>query len=261
MEKKCRILKRIGWILFALQAVGTSIVLKILPEKIPMNFSFSGKINRYGSKNELIILVVISLFSIMMFEAYSKSNTEKQLKSEDEHQKAAGRTNRYVYSVLGLVFIIVMIAAEYSLVVTGLKSAEELATTDPLEWLMVVMNIIMAGILIVLGNVMPKAKNNDMFGVRTSWSRYNDETWFRTNRISGKISVIIGIAGILIALFVDYRIAMYVIPGLIGVFAAVAVYISYRVYKDVISREQEEKVNKEIRREQEKKVNTKNENS
>jgi uncharacterized membrane protein len=45
---------------------------------------------------------------------------------------------------------------------------------------------VMIGVLfVVLGNVMPRARSNWMFGIRTPWTLTNDRVWERTHRVGG----------------------------------------------------------------------------
>lgn len=241
MERKVKIMDRICWILFGLQTLGTAILLQFLPDRIPMHFDSAGNVNRIGSKNELIFLVVLTLFIVLSFKALRKVNTEKDMKSKDEKRIAAGRTNRYIYSICGIVMVLIMVGAEASIAVNGMKNVDGINATDSISWLMMGTNLMMSLILIVFGNIMPKSRNNGTFGVRTSWSRYNDETWMRTQRASGKLGVALGFVAIFASLFLNYKIGAYVVFGLIVLWAIVSVIISYRVYKDVISHETKEK--------------------
>jgi uncharacterized membrane protein len=54
---------------------------------------------------------------------------------------------------------------------------------------------------IVLGNIMPKTRNNGVVGVRISWSMYNDNTWRKLNRFGGYVMIIAGILTIITAAF------------------------------------------------------------
>jgi uncharacterized membrane protein len=50
---------------------------------------------------------------------------------------------------------------------------------------------------VVIGNVMPRARPNWLFGIRTPWTLTNDRVWERTHRVGGLLFVI---AGILLAI-------------------------------------------------------------
>jgi uncharacterized membrane protein len=48
-------------------------------------------------------------------------------------------------------------------------------------------------ILIVIGNYMPKARQNYTIGIRLPWTLANEENWNRTHRIAGYLWLISGI--------------------------------------------------------------------
>jgi uncharacterized membrane protein len=43
----------------------------------------------------------------------------------------------------------------------------------------------MGTMFLVVGNVMPRARSNFMFGIRTPWTLSNDRVWARTHRLAG----------------------------------------------------------------------------
>jgi uncharacterized membrane protein len=80
---------------------------------------------------------------------------------------------------------------------------------------------LMVGVLfVILGNVLPRARPNWMFGIRTPWTLTNDRVWERTHRLSGIVMVI---AGLLI-------IAM----GLVAPMAGVPVIVAASVLAGVV---------------------------
>ena len=48
-------------------------------------------------------------------------------------------------------------------------------------------------LLIVLGNMMPKAKQNYSFGIKTPWALDDPENWSRSNRVGGFCMVLAGV--------------------------------------------------------------------
>jgi uncharacterized membrane protein len=75
---------------------------------------------------------------------------------------------------------------------------------------------------VVLGNYMPKVRSNWFVGVRTPWTLSNDEVWYRTHRLTGKVMVIAGLGLLLSALLpagwqVAVAIALLVASGLVPV--------------------------------------------
>ncbi len=85
--------------------------------------------------------------------------------------------------------------------------------------------------LIVLGNLLPKAEPNAIFGIRTRWSMENRENWRRTSRIGGWIFVFCGLACWLIVLFRGPVWMMIVLTLCAGLFSILASWLIYRSQK------------------------------
>ena len=48
-------------------------------------------------------------------------------------------------------------------------------------------------LFLVLGNVLPRARQNWWFGVRTPWTLSDERVWTRTHRVSGRLMVVAGL--------------------------------------------------------------------
>lgn len=82
-------------------------------------------------------------------------------------------------------------------------------------------------LLIALGNLMPKAKQNYSFGVKTPWSLDDPENWSRSNRVAGWCMVI---AGVVIVLTSFLKNPWILVPAFILSVMVPTVY-SYVYYK------------------------------
>ena len=95
--------------------------------------------------------------------------------------------------------------------------------------------LILVGIIyIVLGNYLPKARQNHFFGMRVKWTLESKKNWEHTNRFSAKIMVALGLIYILCAMlcvFVEMKTAVVVIVcgTLMGAVLAMILY-SYLYY-------------------------------
>ena len=95
--------------------------------------------------------------------------------------------------------------------------------------------LMLVGIIyIVLGNYLPKARQNHFFGMRVKWTLESKKNWEHTNRFSAKIMVVLGIVCIICAvmnLFIEMMTATVVIfiGTLIGAVFAMTFY-SYFYY-------------------------------
>lgn len=95
--------------------------------------------------------------------------------------------------------------------------------------------LLLIGVLyIVLGNYLPKARQNHLFGVRIKWTLESKKNWEHTNRFSAKVMVALGLVCIICAVLSIYVktkavVAVMVFGTLIGVVVAMILY-SYLYY-------------------------------
>ena len=86
------------------------------------------------------------------------------------------------------------------------------------------------GILfIVIGNYMPKVKQNRTFGIKISWALNNEENWNRTHRLAGKLWVAGGI--VLVATsFLPIKLAIGIMFVIFLIMTIVPVVYSFSIY-------------------------------
>ena len=93
------------------------------------------------------------------------------------------------------------------------------------------------GLFVVLGNVLPRARPNWLFGIRTPWTLTNDRVWERTHRLGGMLFVIAGII-LLVSGFAAPSIMLPMIVGTVVLASIIPVAYSYFVWKQEMSRAQ-----------------------
>jgi len=84
---------------------------------------------------------------------------------------------------------------------------------------------LVGGLLLVIGNVMPRMRPNWWFGVRTPWTLSSDRVWARTHRLAGFSMAAAGVVTIVSALLLPARLGL---PVLIA--AVVAATIGPALY-------------------------------
>ncbi len=89
--------------------------------------------------------------------------------------------------------------------------------------------IMFMGILfILLGNYMPKTKQNYTFGMKIPWTLNDEENWVKTHRLAGKIMVFGGAVICATAIFEN----PWIFFPVVIVMLVVPVAYSYKLYKD-----------------------------
>lgn len=201
--------------LMFLTLIYTIIFMIISPDSIPMHYNVLGEIDRYGSKYEMIMLPIFVLISgivPMLFAKHFKSKSDK--------------TSEKLSLNVGIVLVLMFIALYVLFSVMALNSNIEYGT-DIGKVIIIAIGIFFT----VLCNLMPKARLNSLFGIRTSWSIANEKTWQKSQRFGGYSGVICGIILVISGLVFSFEIGIIVTIVLITLWAVLSSIMSYVFYK------------------------------
>lgn len=169
--------------LVLLSLVITGAFLLMMPDTVPMHYNTAGVADRFGSKYEnLLFPAAIAVIAILFF-TLSKTKHIQPL-------------NEKVFFFTGLsVLIFFNILFTYFLW-TALTYQEDGAVMPEFGG---VVDLAAGTLMVVLGNIMPKARRNSLFGLRTKWSMSSDRVWQKSQRFAGIASVIEGLLLILLS--------------------------------------------------------------
>ena len=104
-------------------------------------------------------------------------------------------------------------------------------------WIIPVITLIYYGtglMFMVIGNYLPKVKQNNTIGIRVVWTLQDEENWNATHRFSGKIWVASSILCMLCGLFAESIAALVLYIVSIMAAAIISVLYSYLFYKKKI---------------------------
>ncbi len=85
---------------------------------------------------------------------------------------------------------------------------------------------------VVIGNYMPKCKQNYTLGIKISWTLGNEENWNKTHRFAGKVWVIGGLL-VMLMIFLPTKVMPYLMLPILLIIVLIPVVYSY-----VLSRKQ-----------------------
>lgn len=86
-------------------------------------------------------------------------------------------------------------------------------------------------LFMVIGNYLPKVKQNNTIGIRVVWTLQDEENWSATHRCSGKLWMASGILCMLCGLFGESMAALVLYIVSIMAAAIISVLYSYLFYK------------------------------
>ena len=178
-----------------------------LPETIATHFGVDNAADGWSSKGFTVFGIPLIMAALHLFCLV--------VTSLDPKYKNIGK------KPLGMVFWII---PSVSLVVMSVIYAMALGVKINVGFVVL---LLMGVIFIVMGNVMPKAKQNYTFGIKIPWTLNDEDNWNKTHRLAGFCMVIAGVVTLLTAFL---QTPFILIPTLILALAVPMIY-SYIHYK------------------------------
>lgn len=183
-----------------------------LPDKVPMQWDFGGKVG-YDDKNKLFIIAIMSIVFAVLFPLLPKIDPKK--KNYDKFS-----SSYQIFQVFMMFFMLFMTAI---CVIEALRP-------NTLNVSMLV--CIIVGILFAfIGNMMPRFRSNWFCGIRTPWTMSSDENWTKTHRLGGKMFFTAGIITLFSALIPNEYFRFGIIMTALMIACIVPSVYSYLLYK------------------------------
>ena len=184
-----------------------------LPAEVPMHWNIHGEIDRYGSRNELFLIAGINVFLGVFMSAVAKIDPKQK-----NYTKFRETYDWMVIWTLGFMTVLM-----------GVVLAE---TMQPGTINISKVACIMVGILfIVLGNMMPKVKQNFFTGVKTPWALSSEVVWNKTQRLGGKSMVLGGVLILLSGFLSNGKATAFLIILIAILISILPMVMSYIWYK------------------------------
>jgi uncharacterized membrane protein len=210
-------LRRIIWLLMLIPVIYLAVIWKQIPQTVPMHFDLKGNVDRYGTKHDLLILV-LSLTALNALMYLIVSNIYKI----DPRKNAAqnkDRLKRIAYGVsLYLSAIWIMLIYEIA--------HNDVSMT--MKFVFVAMGLLFA----LLGNNMYNIKPNYFAGLRLPWTLENEENWRKTHHLAGRLWFFGGLIFAVTAFFISNNLISYIAVSMVAILIIIPVFYSYNIYKN-----------------------------
>ena len=156
-------------------------VFSSLPEQIPAHWNVHGTVDRFAPKLTVFIFPGIIFLITILFQFMRRTDP-----NSDNYDKFQREYHRYTF-VIGLVFFAVQIMT--------------IAAAFRMDFnVNLIFCLGIGSLFIFIGNLLPKTKHNYFICIRTPWTLADEQNWFRTHRLAGKIWVLGGLIVALTAL-------------------------------------------------------------
>lgn len=190
----------------------SAMVYPTLPDRVPTHWNAQGQPNDYSSRAVgAFLMPIIMLFTWGMMRVVPSIDPRRA-----NYDRMRGAYDTVIAAVLGVLLLshLAMLAAMAGVPISMTR----------------VIPAIIGALFIVIGNVLPQARPNWFFGIRTPWTLSNDRVWQRTHRIGGYLFVMGGIVAVLSAALpfnVGFPILM-VVAAFAGLGSVIYSYIAWR---------------------------------
>ncbi len=192
--------------------LATIAVYSQLPQTIATHFDINGNPDSFGNRSTIFITAILPLVALFFMTVLPKIDPRA-----DNYQKF-----KTPYAIIKTIIVIFLIGLNGLIVLYALKIIDNPGGA---------LAFFIALLFIVMGNYLPKVKHNYFIGVKTPWTLASEACWRTTNRIAGYMFSVVGVLT-LISLFIDQRLAYYImIGGAIGT-GVIATVISYFIFKN-----------------------------
>lgn len=200
------------WVLAIVPIILTAVFYPRLPASIPMQWNFGGEVG-YEPKWHLFIIAALAPLFAILFPLIPKIDPRR--KSYDKFAPSY-----LLFQVMMMLFIILMV---------GIVLIESLHPGSVRVGRTI--RLFLGVLFAVIGNMMPKFRQNYFCGIKTPWTYADEVVWTRTHRLAGRLMFAAGLLGIVSAFLPgDVLMAIvFFVPLIISVVVPVLMsYIWYR---------------------------------
>jgi len=154
-----------------------------LPGRVVVHWNMYGEPDRYGSRVEgafLLPALMVALYLILQWYPSRAPRAGNIAKFRGAYDTIVAAT----ITLLGVVHV--------------------LALGQSLGWrvdITTVFLVCVGAMFVLFGNLLPLARSNFIFGIRTPWTLSNDQVWTRAHRVGGYAMVAAGLLTMVSALF------------------------------------------------------------
>ncbi len=181
-----------------------------LPGRMPTHWGVDGEIDGWSSRTLAIIGVPVFMLIMHWLCVFIAARDPK---NKNQNNKMFG--------------IVLWICPVTSLFSSGIIYAASLGGKFRADLL----GLPLLGLMfVVIGNYLPKCKQNYTIGIRLKWTLENEENWNATHRVAGKAWVIGGLL-MMASAFLPVAVLPWVLVISLTVLAAVPILYSYLFYR------------------------------
>ena len=144
-----------------------------LPEQLPSHWNAAGEIDGWASKPFLVFGMPLLMLAFQWLCVLGTSADPKK--------------NNHPDKILHLVFWIIPVLSNLIFTVTYVVAMGNDVRME------VIMPVLMGLVFTIVGNYLPKCKQNYTIGIKIPWTLNSEENWNKTHRFAGRLWVVCGL--------------------------------------------------------------------
>lgn len=183
------------------------IFYKDLPDQVAIHFDFNGEPNGFASKDFALFLLPVILIFIHLFVWFQLANDPKK----KNYSSVMRGISHWLVPVLSVL-------VQTTIITFGL------GITFPIFFFL---SLAMGILFMVIGNYLPKCKQNYTMGIKLPWTLHDEDNWNRTHRLAGWTWMAGGILMILNA-FLNWE---WILWGSLALMVLIPFIYSYLLYR------------------------------
>ena len=157
-----------------------------LPDTVPIHWGFGGQPDGWGGKSSILFTASLPFAMLLLFAVLPRMDPKGK--------------NFQRFQPVYRIFLILL-----TVFMCGVSWLSELTVYNVLPSGGSLVNALVMGglglVFLVLGNYMPRIKQNYTFGCRTPWALNDEHNWNRTQRMGGIVFVVMGAVLLLVSVF------------------------------------------------------------
>lgn len=178
-----------------------------LPEQIPSHWNLNGEIDSWSSKPFAVFGMPLIMLAIQWICALGTGTDPKK----------ANHPPKIVHLVLWIIPVL-------NMMLSVITYASALGQKVQVE---VVMPILIGLLLTIVGNYLPKCKQNYTIGIKIPWTLNSEENWNKTHRFAGWLWTICG----LVIVLTGFLGGFWIFFGAVLLMALAPVIYSYLLHR------------------------------
>ncbi|HEU4887869.1 MAG TPA: SdpI family protein [Thermoanaerobaculia bacterium] len=182
-----------------------------LPDPMPTHWNFSGEVDGWSSKMlgaflmPLLMVGMVALFAVLPRISPRGYPVDAQSRGYRAIELAT------VAFLLGIHLVILLSATGTAINMT------------------VIVPMLVGALFVVLGNYMSKMRRNFFIGIRTPWTLADEDVWYRTHRLGGRVFVAAGLALMIVPFAGEAQHAAFTTIAIAAAF--IPIVYSYVIYR------------------------------